>query len=279
MLASVATMKRFLSIRVGAVGLALSSCALLAGCGAVYPEVATPVRSVPQGRTADPEPPPDLLFLAFDKAIIPRQTRDGRKWDSVGGDAPDPFAKLLVNGEEVLRTPTESNTLHPTWPDQVRANYRVEHGAKVVVELWDSNPINNDPICRTNVEFIHDKVGESASELMCNSGARILLRVENARAKLGLGLFYELQASSVKVTRVIRESVAARAGLSKGDEIVTVMGKRVAELDPDEIRSLINSNAQSGVRLSVKRSDGSTKTIDLKEGAMYPLVDEGISLQ
>ncbi|HEU5074723.1 MAG TPA: PDZ domain-containing protein [Polyangiaceae bacterium] len=255
----------------------MPALSLVTACGAVYPEVATPVRSVPPGKQLEPEPPGNLLYIVFDKVIIPKQTRDGRKWDAVGGAAPDPFAKLLVNGQEIIKTPTESDTMHPTWPTQVRANYRIEPGDKVVVEVWDSNPIHNDPICVVKVDSIHDKASDVASELLCNSGARVQLRVESARPKLGLGLSYELQAQTVKVTRVIEHSPAASAGLSAGVEIVAIQGKNVAELDADQIRSVINANGQTGLRLDIKLPDGTSKGVEVKEAAMYPVVSEGIT--
>lgn len=280
MLASPVTMKCFASTcfskRAFQAGL-LSVSTWLFGCGAVYPEVATPVKSVPPGRHVEPEPPSNVLFIVIDKAIIPRQTRDGRKWDAVGGNAPDPFAKILVNGKEIIKTPVESNTLHPTWPTQVRANYLIEPGSKVVVELWDSNPIVNDPICTVNVDLIHDKASDTASELLCNSGARIELRVEEARPKVGLGLYYELQSMSVKVTRVLQQSPASRAGLTKGTEIIAIQGQPVDKLDSDQIRSMINAHGQSGVQLDIKQPDGTTKSVELKEAAMYPTVGEGIT--
>lgn len=272
-------MKCFSSRPFARLALVLAYCSSIAGCGAVYPEVATPVRSVPQGREVSPEPPPNLLYIVLEKAIIPRQTRDGRKWDAVGGAAPDPFAKVLVNGEEIIKTPIENNTLHPTWPDQVRANYQVEHGARVQLELWDSNPIHNDPICRKSIEFIHEKVGTGANEVLCDSGARILLRVDKARPQLGLGLFYELGSQKAAVTRVIRHSPAARAGLAKGTEIVSIQSQAVKQLDADQIRSLINANAPTGIQLSVKLPDGVQKQVEFKEGAIYPLVSEGVTFQ
>ena len=278
MLASPTTMKRFFTSNLGSLGLFWGSVWAIFGCGAVYPEVATPTRVVPPGREVGPAPPPDLLYIVFDKAIIPKQTRDGRKWDSVGGDAPDPFAKVMVNGEEIIKTPIETNTLHPKWPNQVRANYRVERNADVVVELWDSNPIHNDPICRTSVEFIHDKVGGGASELLCNSGARILLRVETAHAIVGLGMYYELQSQKVKVTRVIQHSPASRAGLVPNTEIIAIQGQPVTQLDADQVRSTINANAPTGLKMDIKLPDGTQKQVELKEAAMYPLVSEKIEL-
>lgn len=277
MLASPITMLCPSLRKFGWIGSLLPALSLVTACGAVYPEVSTPVRSVPQGKQVEPEPPGNLLYIVFDKVIIPKQTRDGRKWDAVGGAAPDPFAKVLVNGKEIIKTPTESDTMHPTWPTQVRANYRIHPGDKVVVEVWDSNPIHNDPICVIRVDSIHDKASDVASELHCNSGARVQLRVEAARPKVGLGLYYELQSQKVKVTRVIEHSPASRAGLSAGAEIVAIQGKKVAELDADQIRSLINANGQTGLQLDIKFADGTSRAVELKEAALYPTVSEGIT--
>lgn len=277
MLASPTTMMCPSFIKIGWISLLVPALSVLAACGAVYPEVSTPVRSVPSGKQVEPEPPGNLLYIAFEKVIIPRQTRDGRKWDAVGGAAPDPFAKVLVDGAEIIKTPTESNTMHPTWPTQVRANYRIDPGSKVVVEVWDSNPIHNDPICVVSVDSIHDKASDITSELLCNSGARVQLRIEAARPKVGLGFAYELQSQSVKVTKVIEHSPASRVGLSTGVEIKSIQGKKVTELDADQIRSLINANGQTGLQLDIRQPDGTSKAVELKEAAMYPSVSEGIT--
>lgn len=279
MLASPTTMMCPSFSKIGWISLLVPALSVVAACGAVYPEVSTPVRSVPPAKQVEPEPPGNLLYIAFEKVIIPRQTRDGRKWDAVGGAAPDPFAKVLVNGVEIIKTPTESNTMHPTWPTQVRANYRIDPGAKVVVEVWDSNPIHNDPICVVRVDSIHDKASEVASELLCNSGARVQLRIEAARPKVGLGFAYELQSQAVKITKVIEHSPASRAGLSRGAEITSIQGKKVTELDADQIRSLINANGQTGLQLDIRLPDGTSKTVELKEAAMYPSVSEGITFE
>jgi hypothetical protein len=80
--------------------LGVSSLASLTACGAVYPEISTPVRAAGE-RRLDPPPPEDMVFLKFANAQIPTRTRDGRQWDSVGGSAPDPFAKLLIQDREI----------------------------------------------------------------------------------------------------------------------------------------------------------------------------------
>ncbi len=251
----------------------------LLGCGAVYPQLETPVRTPPGQVKLTPPPPDELLFLKFAGAVIPTRTRDGRNWDSVGGSLPDAFAKLFVDGKVILETPVQSNSLTPTWPAQTKANYRVRMGAPVRVELWDSNPINNHPICVSDMSELHGEVSSEAPvKINCNSGAELSLVVEPAHGRLGIGLFYELRREEVAVTRVLRESPAARAGLVRGDELLQIQGKAVKTMDDGEAQSLINANAAAGITLLVRKLDKSEVELTLKEGAIYPVVGEGISV-
>lgn len=249
----------------------------LIGCGAVYPQLSTPVRTPPPQVKLTPPPPDDLLFLKFAGAVIPTRTRDGRNWDSVGGSLPDAFAKLYVDGKVILETPVQSNTLTPTWPDQVKANYRVRPGASVKVELWDSNPINNHPICIADVSGLHSEVSsEGPMQINCSSGAELSLVVDEAHSRLGVGLFYELRREEVIVTRVLHESPAARAGVARGDQVLKIQGKTVKTMADGEAQSLINANAATGVSMLIKKADKREVELSLKEGAIYPLVDEGV---
>ncbi|HEX3850993.1 MAG TPA: hypothetical protein VHW01_08505, partial [Polyangiaceae bacterium] len=71
-----------LSVRAKSFALRVPLAALLlslAACGAVYPELATPVRAAGT-RRLDPPPPDDLVYLKFANAVIPSRTRDGRNW-------------------------------------------------------------------------------------------------------------------------------------------------------------------------------------------------------
>lgn len=250
---------------------------LVLGCGAVYPQLSTPIRTPPAKVVLTPPAPEDLLFVKFAGAVIPTRTRDGRSWDSVGGSLPDAFAKLFVDGKVILETPVQSNSLTPTWPEQRKANYRVRPGAAVKVELWDSNPINNHPICIAEVPNLHAEASSDAPlRIDCNSGAEISLIVDSAHSRLGLGLFYELRREEVVITRVLRESPAARMGLARGDQLLKIQGKTVKAMADGEAQSLINANAATGVTLWVKKVDKSEREITLKEGAIYPMVDEGV---
>lgn len=252
---------------------------LVTACGAVYPEIATPVRAAGT-RKLDPPPPDDIVFLKFKSAQIPTRTRDGRNWDSVGGSAPDPFAKLLMEDKEILLTPVQANTLTPTWPDQKVGNYRLQRGVPARIELWDSNPINNHPIC---VESLNDILGEASYEkdveIDCDSGASVQLTVQPAHAKFGVGLYYELRTEDIFVTRVVEESPAARAKLVRGDQIIAIQGKPVKGMDGESARSLINSNVTVGVTLSIKHANGAVEDVTLKDGPMYPTAGDEVQVE
>jgi hypothetical protein len=220
------------------------------------------------------------VFLKFANAHIPTHTRDGRQWDSVGGSAPDPFAKLLIEDKEILLTPVQANTLSPTWPDQKLGNYRIPHGVPVHVELWDSNAINNHPICVESIANILAVASDEQNlELRCDSGATIEIVVQPAHAKFGLGLYYELGSDDIQITRVVGESPAGRAKLTRGDQLLRIQGRDVKGMDPDSARSLINANVSTGVTFSVKHADGSTAEVTLKDGPIYPTLDEDVPVE
>jgi hypothetical protein len=245
-------------------------------CGAVFPELTTPIRQPPPGFVLDPPPPSDLLYIEFEKATIPSRTRDGRAWDSVGGSLPDPIAKLLVDDAEVIVTPVQSNTLTPTWPNQKRGNYRIRDGARLRVELWDSNPLNNRPICTQEIRELSALSDSGSVDVTCDSGAYIKLVAQPAHGKLGLGFSYEIRTDDVFVARVLAESPAARAGIKRGDQIVSIMGEPVKGMDEGRVRSLINSNGSTGLGLRVRGADKQERDAVVKDGAIYPLLTEDV---
>jgi hypothetical protein len=193
----------------------------------------------------------------------------------VGGSLPDPLAKLIVGGKELIVTPVESNTLSPTWPNQTRANYRIALDASVVVEVWDSNAISDHPICTKKITDIHEDAIGGVLEINCNSGASVTLNVRPADPVIGLGFDYEVQGEGlVRVTRVVPESPASRAGLKAGAMITSIQGKPVKSLDALQVQSLVNSNSRSGLVLDYTLDGGSPKHVKVREGAIYLLSEE-----
>jgi len=248
------------------------SLLLIAGCAAVFPEMKTAVRA-PEAISAEPPPGDDLYFIYFESAIVPNRTRDGRAWN------PDPFAKLIVNGEDILVTPVERNQRKPTWPSQTLANYRIGPKDDVVVELWDEDAIMDVPICQKTIHNIRDLTDERATDLECDSRARLNVHVEPARPLIGIGLYYELRGSDgVRVTRVVGQSPASRLGIGPGDRILAIQGESVMAMDALGIKSKINTYARTGLELDVWFKSGDRRKVMLIEGAMYPLHDDDLEL-
>lgn len=245
------------------------------GCGAVFPEIATPLKAAPAGRELKPEPPGDLLYLEIKEAHIPERTRDGRLWRSEEGEPPDPFAMIVVNGKELFRTTVAGASFDPQWEDQPSGNYLIQKGSNIRVDLLDSQSMSNQAICSQPLRDLHEDaaLGERELDLRCDGGARLTIIAGPARPKLGLGFFYEIALGTITVTRLHSHSPAARAGMKKGDHIIEIMGKKADNLQDGEAQSLINANAQIGVSLTLER-DGTNKKIKVKQGAVYPMVKE-----
>lgn len=242
---------------------------LLSACGAVYPEMKTPVRKQAANESVDSDAPRDLYSVYFEGAQVPLKTRDGRDW------RPNPYAKLIVDGRELLVTSTQSRTNKPTWPDQKPANYRIGSEQEVVIEVWDDQPVVDPPICRERILRLASMAEGGRNVIDCTLGARVWLGVEPARAWIGAGLYYELRgADGVRVTRVVGESPAARLGLKTGDRILSIQGDSVAGMDALKVRGRINALVSSGVRLEIVTEAGEAREVTLKEGPIYPLGGE-----
>ncbi len=248
--------------------------AVLAGCPAVYPELATRTSKVASDRAVDPPPPDDLHWIRFLSGEVPPRTRDGREW-SKGSRLPDPYATLVVNGREVLRTPVQSGTLKPTWPDGPRGNFRLQPTDRLRVELWDRNAINDRPIGVRDLGRPTEEARQTRQiRVELEGGGEVILAYEPAHPVLGVGLWYELRNDTCFVTRLLDQSPASRAGLQKGDELLAIGGKAVKATTPDDVQSLWNAIPMAGVAVTVRHASGATQEALLKEGPIYPLFDQ-----
>jgi hypothetical protein len=247
----------------------------LSGCPAVFPELGTQMRKFPPGRQLDPPPPDDLYWIRFSSGRVPERTRDGRTWGQAFGTLPDPYAKLLLNGNEILRTSSQSDTMTPTWPDSPSGNFRVTATDKLRVEMWDNNPLNDKPIGVRDIGTLSDDMRVSKQlRAELDGGAEVIIALEPAHAQFGLGLWYELRTSSCFITRMLGGSPAERSGLKKGDEVTRIGGRDVSTLSADEIRSAFNAVPMAGLKLGIRHEDGTTLELTLTEGPIYPSFDE-----
>lgn len=245
------------------------------GCPAVYPEVGTRLKVAPKNAILEPGPPELYFWMRVVEARVPEKTRDGRNWDQVLGSLPDPYAKIIVNGAELFRTTVQSDTLTPTWPDAPRGNWEIPKGAKLRVELWDSSPINDAPIgIKEFGRPTPDELVEGRYHTELNGGGEITIAFEPAHPMFGLGFWFELRNDASFITRFMPGSPADRAGLQKGDEILSINGQKVSGMSGDAVRSILNSAPVSGLDLELKRPDGTTVKLNVKDGPIYPTFAE-----
>jgi membrane-associated protease RseP (regulator of RpoE activity) len=244
---------------------------LASGCAAVFPELPTKFSKAPDLGTFDPPPPPDRLRIRVLSGKVPAKTRDGRDWDQTFGSKPHPYAVILVNKKEVLRTDPQVDAYEPTWPDGPKGNFALAPGDKVEAQLWHDSTLSDTPIGVQERTLTPDliEIGEMRFEL--SGGGELVLEVKPAEAIWGAGFWFELRNDSVVVTRLIDGSPASRADLRPGDRIVSIDGKALVDLPLPERRSLLGSFPAKGYALALERKDGSTLQVELKEGPIYPL--------
>jgi len=244
------------------------------GCGAVYPEVQTPLRAPPAGKGLEPAPPKDLVYVAFKEGFAPERTRDGRAWHELGNKLPDPFAVLFVNGKELIRTPRQSSTLNPTWPDAPKGNFRIQPSDRIRVEMWESGLVDK-PMCVKDLGTPDDEwVAGRQVTAQCDWGARIVVSWEPAHGQFGYGFYYEFRTTDVYVTRVFEESPAARAGIKPGDLITTLGDRRAREMKPGEVQGYLNAPRGEPIKLGIKHKGSEPIEVEITEGAVYPLFSE-----
>lgn len=244
------------------------------GCPAVYPELSTRLRAPAPGQVLEPPPPEDLRWIRFRSGRIPERTRDGRPWDQVLGSLPDSYARLLVNGKEVLRTKVQADTLEPSWPDSPGGNFVIKPDDRLRVEMWDSNTLNDKPIGIRDLRITAEQRAQGLIEVELEGGGRVELSFEPAHARVGLGLWYELRTGTVFISRIAPGGPAERAGVQRGDEVLAIGGREVRKMTPNQVRSVFNAVPITGIVLLLKHPTGSTETVTAVEGPIYPTFEQ-----
>lgn len=246
----------------------------LAGCGAVYPELTTPMRTPVALQPIDPPPPADLVWIAVKGGTAPERTRDGRTWQELGGKLPDPYVVVFINGKELLRTNAEPNTLKPKWVDAPHGNFRIQRGDRLRIEMWHEALVKT-PICVKDMGGdTGDWVESRSIRATCDENSEVLLAWEPAHARVGYGFYYELRTESVHVSRLFQESPAARAGMKVGDQIFSINGIPTKTMKTGEIQGYFNAQRIEGVEVEFGRNADQITKATLKEGAIYPLFSE-----
>lgn len=253
---------------------AFAASALSSGCVALYPEIGTGIRKITAEQALDPPPPEELRWMRIVSGTIKDTMRDGRSWKAAIGKLPDPYAKLYINEQEVLRTNPKTETLEPSWDDAPRGNFQVSSADKMRVEIWDANTVTDKPIGVKDFRATEDLVLGDRIRLEVPGAGEVIIAYERAHAMFGLGLWFELRTDTCFITRMIGGSPAERSGAQPGDEVVQINGKPVTTMSSNAVRSAFNSIPSDGLPVVLRHADGSTATVTLREGPIYPTFAE-----
>jgi len=234
---------------------------------------ATRLTPAAEGMKLDPPPPDGLLWMRPVAAVIPTRTAGGKLWDDVGG-WPDVFVVLTVNDREVMRTEVATDTLKPKWTHG-GGNFEVPPRAELRVDVFDADALKDIPV--GTARFAPPTQEELAGgELELDIGRRGLVRlaIGKPRAQIGLGFDYMMFKGQLLARQVLEHSPAGRKGMRVGDEIVAIAGKKVKTLTPFGIKSAFNAVPPEGIEVVVQHEGGTTESMRLAEGAVYPVYGE-----
>jgi len=253
----------------------LAALALFGGCQRGQQVRVPRLEPPPKGIALDPPAPASLLWLRVVSAKIPARTSAGVDWDESGG-LPDPRVALLIDGEEAFRTSTVTDSLTPVWAGGPSGTFEFRSGRRIVVQLSDDDGLRSQPIGDVELPEPEPEVQAAGFiDLDIGPSAQVRIALRTPPALFGLGMTFRFMAGKCHVTSRFEHGPAGRAGLEVGDRIDTIGGRPVAEMSSGAVRSAFLSVPMNGLQLQVVHSGaGTTETVQLPEGPIYPLYSE-----
>lgn len=236
--------------------------------GCAYPRRGTPLREVPSERIAREQVPDGLWRLVVIAAEIPPKKRGGLAWDDPEG-APDPFAKLIVDGRQLWQSAVLENTLAPKFDASPPRNLAFAQNQRVRFELWDKDGLSQDPIGVYEGRALGNAIVGADTLVKLEGGAILTVRVEPPRAHTGTGITrYESRKRSLVLLEVLPSSPAGRAGLKPGDRIVAIDGQPIEKLGRKRADSALALLQERKSELTVKRNE-EYRSVKLDDGYVW----------
>jgi carboxyl-terminal processing protease len=179
----------------------------------------------------------------------------------------------IGGGGWVLGTVPEST---PAWsPSADRPDWRLLDEAYDLLDQHYVDPAALDPARLERGAIV------GLTESVDDRGHTSYLTADEVKARddrlsgtyVGVGAVLEEKDGRMLVTRVLNDSPAEGAGMTAGDEIVTVDGVGVSGLTANEVSSKVRGPEGTEVTLELKGTDGATRSVTIIRATLdLPLV-------
>jgi C-terminal processing protease CtpA/Prc len=181
---------------------------------------------------------------------------------------------VSVGDEVLLETDAASDNLNPVFEGK-GANYEIASDSQLVVEIRDADALKDFNMGRAVVPApSRTEIDLGQMEIDTGNRGSVVIEVERAHALMGLGFDYNLWGNKLTVTEVWKHSPAARGGMRPGDKVLQIGAREVGEMQTREVRSALNAIGHKKIDLVVQHKSGTTATVPINVGPIYPLVDE-----
>lgn len=117
--------------------------------------------------------------------------------------------------------------------------------------------IDSEKLLESGVRGMITYLGDPYSSYMDSDSAKEFNeKLEGEYIGLGAEIQYNTKESTLKVTKVLKDSPAAKSDLQEGDLILKVEGKDIKDLELEQITEIIKTGkVGTKVRLDIKRND------------------------
>jgi hypothetical protein len=243
---------------------------LLTANACAYRHHTTPLQTVPNPPRTSQEWPAGVYGLRLQQAEARQVKMSGLPWDD-DGTLPDVFVRLYIDGRQVWQSEVAQDDDTAVWNVGLPKNVVIPKDAHIRIELWDwDTPVSADPMGHTERRGLPNALPGTESRFVLNTSAVVTFMVAAPEPRRGVGISVELQPDALKVLTVEPYSPAARAGIKKGDRIVSIGHASVSELSEDKAASEISLAVDRQHTLGVTDSDGgNAREVKLDQGYVW----------